>query len=84
MWVLVAHRLLQVERRRVVEELARFPSRRASVNPAFSRAASSAEYGWLGGSNTQIEAAEDCERQDHLAVVGLLVVTAQRSARRTR
>ena len=76
--VLVAHELLQVERRRVVEELAGLPQQEGlGVQPGLLARGQLGEHGGLGGFEHAVEAAQDGERQDDLAVLGLLVVAAQ-------
>ena len=76
--VLVAHELLQVERRGVVEELAGFPQEeRLGVQPGLLALGQLGEHGGLGGLQHAIETAKDGERQNDLAVFGLLVVAAQ-------
>ena len=77
--VLIAHQLLQVERRRVVEELAGFPQEERlgiQLRPS-GLAASSASTAGLVGFEDAIETPQHRERQDDLAVLGLLVVAAQ-------
>jgi hypothetical protein len=76
--VLVAHQLLQVERRRVVEELARTcEQERLGVEPGLGRARLLGQHGGLGRLEHAVEAAQHGERQDDLAVLGLLVVAAE-------
>ena len=76
--VLVAHELLQVQRRRVVEKLAGLPQEeRLGVHAGLLALGQLGEHGGLGGFQHAIETAEDRERQDDLAVFGLLVVAAQ-------
>ena len=77
--VLVAHQLLHVERRRVVEELAGLAEQeRLGVQAGLLRLRpASAEHGGLVGSSTQSSRRKHGERQDDLAVFGLLVVAAQ-------
>ena len=76
--VLVAHELLQVERRGVVEELAGL-AQQEGLGIQAGRLAGFllGQHGGLGGFQHAIQAAQDGEGQDDLAVFGLLVVAAQ-------
>lgn len=77
--VLIAHELLQIERRGVVEKLAGFAQQEGfRVQPGFLPLRQLRENGGLGGFKDAVEATEDGERQDDLAVFGLLVVAAQK------
>ena len=76
--VLVAHELLQVERRGVVEELAGL-AQQEGLGIQAGRLAGFllGQHGGLGGFQHAIQAAQHGEGQDDLAVFGLLVVAAQ-------
>ena len=76
--VLVAHQLLHVERRRVVEELARLAQQeRLGIQPGLLALRQLGQHGGLGGLQHAVEPPQHGERQDDLAVFGLLVVAAQ-------
>ena len=76
--VLVAHQLLQVQRRRVVEELARLAQQeRLGIQLGLLALGQFGEHGGFGRFKHAIEPAQNGERQDDLAVFGLLVVAAQ-------
>ncbi|HLL02270.1 MAG TPA: hypothetical protein VK539_16910 [Myxococcaceae bacterium] len=76
--VLVAHELLQVERRGVEEELAGLLEQEGlGVELGLLAQLLLCEDGGLGGFEHAVEPAQHGKRQDDLAVFGLLVVTAQ-------
>ena len=76
--VLIAHQPLQVERRGVVEELPRLAKEEGlSVQPSLLPDFPFLQHGGLGWLEDAVEATQDCEREDDLAVLGLLVVAAQ-------
>ena len=76
--VLVAHELLQVERRGVVEKLAGLAQQeRFGIHLGLLAFGQFGKHGGLGGFQHAIEPAQHGERQDDLAVFGLLVVAAQ-------
>ena len=76
--VLVAHELLQVQRRGVVEKLARFAQQKGLRVQAggFAGGFLSQHLG-LGGLQHTVQPAQHGKRQDHLAILALLVVAAQ-------
>lgn len=75
---LIPHQLLQVQGTGVVEVLAGLPQEeRPRVQPRLRPGRELIEYRLLRGLEDTVEAAEDGERQDDLAVVGLLVVPAE-------
>ena len=79
--ILVAHQLLHVQRRRVVEALAGLPEQeRLGVHASLLSLRQLGEDGCLGGLQDAVEPAEDGEWQDDPAVLGLLVVPRSRSA----
>ena len=76
--VLVAHQLLHVQRRRVVEELARLAQQeRLRVQPGLFSRRQLGQHGGLGRLQHAIQPPQHGEGQDDLAVFGLLVVAAQ-------
>ncbi len=76
--VLVAHQLLQVERRGVVEVAAGLlQQERLRVHPGRLALGQLLQHRRLGGLQHAVEAAQDGEGEDDLAVLGLLVVAAQ-------
>ena len=76
--ILVAHQLLHVERRGVVEALAGLAQQeRLRVQPGFLLVGKLLEDGFLRRFEHAVEATQNGEGQDNLAVVGLLVVATQ-------
>ena len=78
MWSWSPMSFFRSKRRRVVEELAGLPQEEGlGVHAGLLALGQFGEHGGLGGLQHAIETAEDGERQDDLAVFGLLVVAAQ-------
>jgi hypothetical protein len=76
--VLPAHQRLQVELRRVVEVLPGLAQQEGlGVQPCLLAHGQLGEHGRLGGFQHAVEAPQDGEREDDLAVVGLPIVAAQ-------
>ena len=77
--ILVAHELLQVERRGVVKELAGFTKKEwLDIDAGFLALGQFGQDGGLGLVQHAIETAENGEREDDLTVVGLFVVAAKK------
>jgi hypothetical protein len=76
--VLVAHELLQVEGRGVVEKLAGFPQQeRLGVDLGGGALLQLDEHGGLGRLQHAIQSAQHRERKDDLSVFRLLVIATQ-------
>ena len=76
--VLVPHQLLQVERRRIEEELLGLLDEEwLGVQPSLLSKRLLGEHGGLRAFENAVEPPEDGERQDDLAVLGLLVIAAE-------
>ena len=76
--VLVDHQLLQVERQRVVEKLPRLAQQKGfGVQPGFLSCRLLGQNRCLGGLQHTVQAAQDSEGQDDLAVLGLFVVATR-------
>ena len=77
--VLVAHQLLEVERRTVVEALLGDAGQHhIGAELLLLERLGLLKHGRLGGLEHAVEAAQDGEREDHLAVVGLLEVASEK------
>lgn len=76
--VLIAHELAHIEGGRVVETLPGLAQEeRVGIEPRLRLVGELGEHGRLGGLQNAVEAPEDGEREDDLAVFGLFVVAAQ-------
>src|SRR5258706_6282945 len=76
--VLVAHELLHVHGRGVVEARLRLPAqKRVRVDSRLLARSVFDQHRFLGGLEHTVQAPQHREGQDHLAVFGLLVVAAQ-------
>src|SRR5579862_9433380 len=74
----IAQQLLHVERRRVEEQLARLPQQeRLRVHARLFSCGQFRQHRGLGGLQHAVQPSQHGERQDDLAVLGLLVVAAQ-------
>ena len=76
--ILIAHEFLEIKRRCVEEKLAGLAKQeRLGIQPRFLPDGQFGEYRRLGGFEHAVQPAQHGERQDHLAVRGLLVVATQ-------
>jgi hypothetical protein len=77
--VLIAHELAHIERRHIGEALPGFAQdERLRVQPRLLLLSVFAQHGPLGGFQNAVQTPENSEGQDDLAIVGLLVVAAQK------
>ena len=81
--VLVAHQLLHVQARRVVEVLPRLPQQeRLGIDLCLLSSGQLGQHCGLGLLEHAVEPSQHGERQDHLAVLGLLVVAPEQVGHR--
>jgi len=73
--ILIAHQLLHVQWRGVVETLPRFAQQEwLWIQPGLLLFIELGQHGWLGCLKHAIQSAQNGERQDDLAVFGLFVI----------